>query len=165
MSQKEIFHDLVAALCHEQWSGRMIYMLGKSQKKSDGSIVIPPDLAERWKRQMTTAYESLSEDEKKIDHIEADKFIVLFVDNAAITEIAALTDMREALGEDEKTMLYELPEIARRIKCDADRYAEMRKLKPEDFEKVYEWWTFYRTDKYFDTLIDESIDRRKKKLD
>ena len=75
------FRELVAALAHEQWSGWMIYMLGKSKQLDDGSIVIPSDLSWRWKRQMSTAYHNLSEDEKESDRVEADRFIRLFQAN------------------------------------------------------------------------------------
>jgi hypothetical protein len=83
------FRELVAALCHEQWSGWMLYLFGKSQRKSDGSYVIPPEFADRWMRQQTTAYDNLPENEKKSDRVEADKFIALFSKNSHPKELDA----------------------------------------------------------------------------
>ena len=72
------FRELVAALAHEQWSGWMLFLFAKSEYRPDGSIIIPPDLVERWERQMNTDYSNLPEDEKESDRIEADRFIRLF---------------------------------------------------------------------------------------
>lgn len=76
------FKDKVANLCHEQWSGWMIYLFGKSNQNPDGSVTIPKDLVDRWKRQLNTPYTELSAKEKDSDKIEADKFIKLFASNA-----------------------------------------------------------------------------------
>jgi hypothetical protein len=129
------FRELVAALAHEQWSGWMLYMIGKSQKKSDGSVVIPSALVERWMRQMTTAYNNLPENEKDSDRDEADRFIKLFSENQAITEIAALADIREALGVGSEPMLADLPVIAREIRRDADLYKKVMRLNPLQFKE------------------------------
>ncbi len=52
---------------HIIWSHWMRYQFSKCEPREDGSLVIPADLVERWKRQMDTAYCDLSEDEKESD--------------------------------------------------------------------------------------------------
>lgn len=74
------FRELVAALCHEQWSGWMKYMFNLCRFNSLGDTLIPMEFVARWKRQMETNYDSLPENEKDSDRIEADKFIRLFSD-------------------------------------------------------------------------------------
>jgi hypothetical protein len=74
--------DKVADLCHEQWNGWMVYLFGKSITNQDGSVTIPKELVERWRRQMNTPYIELSAKEKDSDKVEADKFIKLFASNA-----------------------------------------------------------------------------------
>ena len=71
--------ESLAALCHEQWSGWMRWMIPK---------VTHPDPDERqswldrWTRQMNTSYEELSEQEKASDREEARKFMALLAREA-----------------------------------------------------------------------------------
>ena len=78
-----------AALAHEQWSGWMRYMFEKSGWCDDGTVTIPSWAVARWRRQMTTPYEALPEDEKDSDRKEADKMIGVC--------IGEITRLREAL--------------------------------------------------------------------
>lgn len=70
--------EKLVALCHEQWSGWMKYLFSKSCLDRQGNCLIPRKLYLRWKRQMNTEYNKLSEAEKNSDRTEADKFIKLF---------------------------------------------------------------------------------------
>jgi hypothetical protein len=70
--------ELLADLCHKQWSGWMEYLFSKCENNSDGSVTIPKEFVDRWKRQLSTDYDNLSEKEKDSDRIEADKFLKLF---------------------------------------------------------------------------------------
>jgi hypothetical protein len=82
----EDIREKLAALCHEQWSGWMEYLFSKCEpdcrgmfhKKPSGALVIPEWAVDRWKRQMTTPYARLSEEEKESDRKEADKFLEIF---------------------------------------------------------------------------------------
>lgn len=69
--------EKTAALCHEQWSGWMKYLFSKSTENEDGSVTIPKELVERWKRQTAMPYMGLSGREKDSDRKEADKFLKL----------------------------------------------------------------------------------------
>jgi len=65
--------EKLAALCHEMWSGWMRYQAERA---------IMPGVMEwsdqvRWKRQMTTAYDQLPENEKDSDRKEADRIIAI----------------------------------------------------------------------------------------
>lgn len=75
--QHEDYREELAALCHEQWAGWHEYLLSKAHKNPDGSVTIPKQFADRWERQMCTAYAELSEAEKNSDRAEADKFLAL----------------------------------------------------------------------------------------
>lgn len=65
----------LAELAHNQWSGWMEYMFSKCDTGYMGTLVIPAWAVERWKRQMNTPYEELSDEEKDSDRSEADKFM------------------------------------------------------------------------------------------
>ncbi len=65
-------------LCHRQWSGWMKYLFGKGEFNDDGSWTMSPWAVKRWQRQMNIPYAALTEDEKKQDRLEADKFIDIF---------------------------------------------------------------------------------------
>jgi len=69
--------ELLAALSHEQWSGWMRYLFGKSQRGPNGTVTLPASLVSRWERQMNTAYHDLPECEKQSDRNEADKTITI----------------------------------------------------------------------------------------
>ncbi len=65
----------LAQYAHEAWTGWMLYMFGKCQCNTDGSMNIPEWAVERWKRQVNTPYSYLSEEEKQSDRAEADKML------------------------------------------------------------------------------------------
>jgi len=58
--------ETLAALEHDQWCHWMTWMLSV-EENGDGSITIPASLVERWKHQMNTPYEELTEREKDSD--------------------------------------------------------------------------------------------------
>lgn len=69
--------ELLADLCHKQWSGWMEYLFSKGTFNDDGTWTMPEWAVKRWTRQIATNYEDLSESEKNSDRKEADKFINL----------------------------------------------------------------------------------------
>ena len=58
--------DKIAGLQHEIWSHWMQYLFEVCIQNKDGTVTIPADKVERWKRQMSTQYLDLSDDEKKV---------------------------------------------------------------------------------------------------
>lgn len=67
--------EILANLCHQQWSGWMDYLFGKGIFNEDGSWTMPVEFVERWWRQAQTPYSELSEGEQDSDRAEADKFL------------------------------------------------------------------------------------------
>jgi hypothetical protein len=67
--------EKVANLQHEIWSHWMTYLFEVSTLNEDGSVTIPADKVDRWKRQMTTQYSELPSDERKSDLEQAQKVI------------------------------------------------------------------------------------------
>jgi hypothetical protein len=76
--------ERLAAYAHSAWSGWMEYMFSKCAgptpdsvlgRPRKGSFILPPDLVERWQRQMRTEYKDLPEEEKRSDRDEAQKMI------------------------------------------------------------------------------------------
>ena len=65
----------LAAIEHERWSHWQRYLHSKGQRQPDGSIVLPPQLVERWEKQMATAYADLSEKEKDSDREQVRKYL------------------------------------------------------------------------------------------
>ena len=59
--------ELLAAAEHERWAHWQRYLHGRCERRPDGSLVIPADLAARWERQMETPYAELTEEERKSD--------------------------------------------------------------------------------------------------
>jgi hypothetical protein len=74
-------YDLLAAYAHHAWAGWMQYMFSKSQLLPDGSVVIPPDLVQRWTRQANTLYADLPDQEKWSDISEAKKIMQIITEN------------------------------------------------------------------------------------
>lgn len=67
--------EQLAAIEHERWSHWQRYMHDKGQRKSNGSLIIPPELVDQWERQMNTEYADLSEKEKKSDIDQVAKYL------------------------------------------------------------------------------------------
>lgn len=82
MNKKDV-REMLAELCHDQWSGWMKHLHSNCYPErgqfdiDTGNMIIPEWAIERWKRQMKTEYKDLSEPEKNSDRKEADKFIDL----------------------------------------------------------------------------------------
>lgn len=65
--------DLVEHLAdkeHASWTRWMVYLFTVSKQRPDGSMVIPAEFVQRWRRQVATPYAQLSEAEKESDRNE-----------------------------------------------------------------------------------------------
>lgn len=71
--------ELLAAYAHNAWAGWMRYLFSKSISNADGSVTIPPELVQRWQRQMNTAYADLPDEERESDRQEADKILSIVI--------------------------------------------------------------------------------------
>jgi hypothetical protein len=69
--------ERIASVQHDIWSHWMAYLFEVSTLNKDGSVTIPADKVERWKRQMNTNYSELSNDEKKSDLEQAKKVMTI----------------------------------------------------------------------------------------
>lgn len=70
--------ERLAEYAHEAWSGWMKYMFKKCSFPSDGTVIIPKELADRWHMQMTTPYMDLPDEMKDSDRQEARRMIAIF---------------------------------------------------------------------------------------
>lgn len=93
--------EQLADLEHRRWSDWMNYVFSLSSKNEDGSVTIPFDKVERWKRQCTTSYNDLSEKEKDRDRIEVDKTIamILKLDDRPLKTAAVNREERRSVPE------------------------------------------------------------------
>lgn len=80
MKAKEVIEDL-SDLEHESWSSWMKYLFSVSKKNDDGTVTIPKNKVERWKRQAETDYDDLTNKEKESDRKEVRKFMKVIKDN------------------------------------------------------------------------------------
>lgn len=60
----------------------MLHLFSRCEHNSDGTMTIPQASVVRWKRQMATAYDNLSTDEKRSDLVEADRILSIIDDHA-----------------------------------------------------------------------------------
>lgn len=67
--------EKLAELSHGQWSGWLRYMFSKGTFNKNGTWTMPSWAVSRWKRQMDTPYNELTEKEQDSDRDEADKII------------------------------------------------------------------------------------------
>ena len=72
--------DELADLEHARWAHWQKYLHGKCETRSDGSLVIPSELAFHWQRQIDTPFAELSEDEKASDREQVYKYLPTIVD-------------------------------------------------------------------------------------
>jgi hypothetical protein len=69
--------EALAAVSHEIWAHWMKYLFSRCLGQAAGisGSVIPQKEADRWRRQMETAYADLTEKEKDSDREQADKIL------------------------------------------------------------------------------------------
>jgi len=91
--------ERMAALAHDVWARWMAYMFSKATNQADGSIVIPPDLVQRWGRQARTLYPHLPESEKQSDKDIAAEYLGCAEIDALTAELAQRTLERDAAQE------------------------------------------------------------------
>lgn len=77
-----IFEQL-ALIEHDRWAHWQRYMHSQGIRLADGSLLIPPELAERWERQMATGYADLTDKEKDSDREQVKKYLSLLLKTLA----------------------------------------------------------------------------------
>lgn len=68
-------------------------------------------------------------------------------------ELNVMQRIRKAAGVGCKPMLYDMPDIVRRLKTGCDRYETVRLLNPRQFAELYD--KKIKTGIPFDTLVDQ----------
>ncbi len=76
--------ESLAALEHERWSHWQRYLHDQCERRDDGSLLIPAELATRWSIQMSTPYAELSEEEKASDREQVFRYLPTIA--AALTQ-------------------------------------------------------------------------------
>lgn len=71
----------LAELAHQRWAHWMKYILMISKENVDRSVTIPAWAVERWKRQIETPFDRLSDKEQGSDYGEADLVLELLPTN------------------------------------------------------------------------------------
>jgi hypothetical protein len=80
--------EAVAAVQHDLiWSHWTKYQFSQCIENDDGSLNIPAELVDRWRRQADTLYVNLTDQEKQSDLHQADKVLDL-LDSLNITTYA-----------------------------------------------------------------------------
>ncbi len=90
-----MIREILADLCHQQWSGWMKYLFSKGIFNEDGTWTMPAWAVDRWQKQMNTPYANLSESEQESDRTEADKFLIILVDSGYRGENIAATTTKD----------------------------------------------------------------------
>lgn len=67
--------EALAEYAHIAWSGWMNYLFMFGTHNDDGTFTIDADKVTRWKRQASTDYADLPEEEKDSDRIEARRIL------------------------------------------------------------------------------------------
>jgi hypothetical protein len=69
--------DDLAAIEHERWAHWQAYMHSKGEIQPDGSLVVPPELVERWQSQIEEPFKKLSQAEKESDREQVRRYLPL----------------------------------------------------------------------------------------
>jgi hypothetical protein len=72
----ELLEEL-AAIEHQRWAHWQRYVHDNGERQTDGSIVLPSALVERWEHQINTSYDKLLEIEKDSDREQVRKYLPL----------------------------------------------------------------------------------------
>ena len=91
--------EKLAEYAHAAWSGWMEYLFSRCAQASEfSSVIIPTNQVERWKRQMTTAYDDLPEGEKESDRAEADKMLDIIGETKLLDETGLISKITDHLA-------------------------------------------------------------------
>ncbi|MFH1740684.1 MAG: hypothetical protein ABIH23_16875 [bacterium] len=88
--------EALADYAHDAWSGWMRYQEGRG-----GTTfwdVLPPELSNRWRRQMETSYADLPENERESDREEARRMLAIIAKHFKPEELAKHLFSRHGLG-------------------------------------------------------------------
>ncbi|WP_199084607.1 hypothetical protein [Bosea sp. ASV33] len=69
--------EALASIEHERWAHWQSYVHSKAIRQPDGSLLLPPELVEKWERQIATKYADLTEREKESDREQVNKYLPL----------------------------------------------------------------------------------------
>jgi hypothetical protein len=75
-SMAQLLEEL-AAIEHQRWAHWQRYVHDNGKRQTDGSIILPAALVERWEHQIKTSYDKLSEVEKDSDREQVRKYLPL----------------------------------------------------------------------------------------
>jgi hypothetical protein len=81
--QSELVVERLAEIEHERWAHWQKYVHDQCERREDGSMVIPADLAARWQAQIETPYADLSEQEKDSDREQVQRYLPTIVEALA----------------------------------------------------------------------------------
>jgi hypothetical protein len=73
--------EKLADVEHERWSHWQRYVHSKCERTTDGSLVIPAHLVDRWESQMNTPYSALSEQEKESDREQVRRYLPIIAES------------------------------------------------------------------------------------
>lgn len=73
--------EKLAANEHERWAHWQKFLHKSCLENEDGSLTIPKEKVELWKKQINTPYEELTENEKESDRYGARKILEILKDN------------------------------------------------------------------------------------
>lgn len=90
--------EKIASEMHEIWIHWMKYLFARCNRNEQSRLVIPFDCEVRWKNQMGTLYDDLSESEKESDRHQADKIIAILSNNGLQTDAQKRRDLTRKLG-------------------------------------------------------------------
>lgn len=112
--------EQLADVQHGIWAHWMRYQFSVCLPNGLGGALIPSDKADRWRRQMDTAYPDLTDKERESDRHQADKVLAVVqpeLDHlrTALTASAARAEAAEAKVVAASDLVYELIEEL----CDA----------------------------------------------
>lgn len=82
LTGERVFEKL-AAVEHERWAHWQRYVHNHCERRPDGSLVIPPDLARQWSAQIETPYSDLSDAEKDSDREQVRRYLPVIIEALA----------------------------------------------------------------------------------
>ncbi|WP_313813365.1 hypothetical protein [Glutamicibacter sp.] len=80
-SQRTI--ERLAAIEHERWAHWQKYVHDQCERRDDGSLIVPAELAARWEAQIETTYSELSDQEQESDREQVRKYLPTVIDALA----------------------------------------------------------------------------------
>lgn len=78
--ESDLVGERLAAIEHKRWAHWQRYVHDQCERREDGALIIPAELAARWETQIETPYSDLPDQSKESDREQVQRYLPTIID-------------------------------------------------------------------------------------